>query len=434
MDFGEEDENSIFPEYITIPNIRDWLKVHDIEQVESKEDEGYNILLHVCYNLLDNYDRYEDNSIDDHWQKIYYKPKPEGETYLDVIEFLINQGANVNTSYFVNRFSHNMEITPFTEIIEHYSRIKESTKIIKIIELFLAKGSNIYYYIDVREDKQYVTDFLNQSWELNMKVYRLIINKWTDEDGDIPLISLIENKRAPFEDKFATFKFILDHNSNPEKEILYNDNTLLHYIMREDPHIEYLKLLSRYNMDYNAKNDDGRTPIFELFTYKYYNTEDEIKCLIFLLNQGANINLQNNYSNTVLHELAKRDYLRKSRPSDLTLEEFIKNKTKMFKILLEYGADPNIKDYEGRSVLDLLVYTHYTTRKQVKLLLDYGAKLDVDIPKEIVFYDRQDIAIKDFIARWELQTIQEISEYTGLPDVVSSLINRVLSPFSPFKI
>lgn len=429
MDIQElKEEQDFFPAIITIPNIRDWLKTHDIEQVESKEDEGYTILLHVCYNLLDDYNKYEDNSIDDHWQKIYYKPKSEGETYLDVIEFLINQGANVNTSFYADFISHSIYITPFTEIIKHYSNIKESTKIIKIIKLLLDKGSNIYYTIAI-DEKKYVTNFLNKSWELNMKVYRLIINKWTD-DGDIPLISLIQNKRPPFEDKLAAFKFILDHNSNPEKETLYNDNTLLHYILRDDPRIEYLKLLSRYNMDYNAKNDNGRSPIFELFTYKYYNTEDEIKCLKFLLKQGADINLQNNYGDTVLHELAEGDYLRTTRP----LRDFIKNKTKMLKFLLEHDADPNIKGYGGRSVLNLFIYTKYTTRKQIKLLLDYGAKVDFYIPEEIVFYDRQDIAIKDFVAREELKTIQEISEYTGLPDVISSLINQVISPFSPFKI
>ena len=157
---------------------------------------------------------------------------------------------------------------------------------------------------------------------------------------------------------------------------LEDGQNLIHTIALRDSRVEYLRL---FPADYNAKDIDG---------------------------------------DSVLHYLSKNP----------------KRNFEFLKFLLEHGADVHAINNKNESVIYSFINNLYVTAEEIKLLLEHGAKVDFEIPEDLVFLTDYGTSIKSVVDEIELDIISDISEATGLPDTIVSLINRVISPFSPFKI
>ena len=93
---------------------------------------------------------------------------------------------------------------------------------------------------------------------------------------------------------------------------------------------------------YNDRNDYGRTALFT--AVRMGNKADVVK----LVEAGAKINLPDNYGHTPAHVAAVKTGLTNRKKS----EHFYS----ILQLLVQYGADLQLKDYKGRTVIDCLQY------------------------------------------------------------------------------
>lgn len=116
--------------------------------------------------------------------------------------------------------------------------------------------------------------------------------------------------------------------------------------------VEIVKLLLEYGANVNFKDCNNITPLMRAIVD---HNKDKEKIVKLLLEYDANVNAQANHGYTSLG-------LDMGYNGNLT------------EILLEYGADPNLKTQNGRSVIDLLNSSFiYNNRKNVieNLLANY---------------------------------------------------------------
>lgn len=146
-------------------------------------------------------------------------------------------------------------------------------------------------------------------------------------------------------------------------------NTLLHVAALRG-NIEIVREILRYEPDMEIKNGAGNTPL--LTAVKRYENEAVIGCLLdngahiaavdstgrgilhvannsnikYLVQKGADVNLQDRDGNTPLHRVCSELLQHK------TFYPFLKENTNLF---LAAGADPDITNNQGKSPLDLAV-------------------------------------------------------------------------------
>lgn len=96
---------------------------------------------------------------------------------------------------------------------------------------------------------------------------------------------------------------------------------------------EKIKRLLEAGADVNTKHGSGWTPLMSEARYGPLDTVMDL-----FIDYGAELNLQNNEGDTALH-IAAMD-----------------NNTGTAEILLEAGADPHIKNKEGKDVMDVCVW------------------------------------------------------------------------------
>lgn len=102
-----------------------------------------------------------------------------------------------------------------------------------------------------------------------------------------------------------------------------------------DPEILQLLLDRRANV--NSIDLDKTTALHQQCHMAALKKEDRTNCFLLLLNNKANVNAQNKFGNTPLHCLVPNYYYSEAKPDLVTL-------------LLEYGANPTIKNLPGPSL------------------------------------------------------------------------------------
>lgn len=123
-------------------------------------------------------------------------------------------------------------------------------------------------------------------------------------------------------------------------------------VQRSD--VEGVKKLLNKGANPNVKNKDGKTPLC-LISQNTYDVNTE-QIFILLLKAGANPNIKDNAGLATLH------YLSLCNPN-----------IRLAKILLKFGADPNLRcDYCGETPLGLIC-SFKRSVEFVKLLVKFGA-------------------------------------------------------------
>jgi biopolymer transport protein ExbD len=154
---------------------------------------------------------------------------------------------------------------------------------------------------------------------------------------------------AMFQKDFEFVKtYILQGKSLKIKDKL-SGKTMLH-LATQSGNLEIVKLLTDSGANINAKDKLGHTPLLTL------GGEDEIKTekiLRFLIEKGANLNIQNKDEDN----------------QTLLMSSYDNDKLEIVKLLLEAGANPNLKDAAGETAM------MKTDSEEIKALLKkYGAK------------------------------------------------------------
>ena len=140
--------------------------------------------------------------------------------------------------------------------------------------------------------------------------------------------------------------------------------------------IEFVKELLDKDFDINCEIK----PLFSALTYSIIMNANDITKL--LIENNADLNKQNNkYNYTPLMLLLSLDTL-VMRTLTIIYTQRKNNYMEIFKLLLKYGADINLKNNNGNTALQLCIErTNYVERKNnnyiCKLLIENGANINI---------------------------------------------------------
>lgn len=152
--------------------------------------------------------------------------------------------------------------------------------------------------------------------------------------------------KAIYDDKIKDVKKLVAQgfDVNAQDEDFYS-RTALHVAV-SDNKLAFVKLLLNAGADVNVLDDEGETPLMMI---EEETSEEIIKLLI---NYGAKLDLQSKeYKRTALINVAMTDNF------------------KAMRILIEAGADVNLRDADGESALDIV-----DNEDIEQLLIAYGAE------------------------------------------------------------
>lgn len=107
-----------------------------------------------------------------------------------------------------------------------------------------------------------------------------------------------------------------------------------------------IKRLIESSIDLSQTDDRGQTPLHLAANYEDF---DVIELLIV---EGADLNITDDDGNTPMSLVSSFD-------------------SSILKLFLEYGADPNVKNHQGRTILDEAYESNVTD--VIELLKRYGA-------------------------------------------------------------
>ncbi|XP_076288512.1 transient receptor potential cation channel subfamily A member 1-like [Lasioglossum baleicum] len=345
-----------------------------------------------------------------------------------VAQLLINYGANVN-------FKNNLGDTPIVYAIENSDT--EMAKLLLTNGADIKDNPNLLCTAAGNGSLQMVEDLLKHGADVNMlnssicgkdltplhsavkkyqvEVAQLLIDyganvNFKDDHGDTPIVCAIENGDTEMTKLLLTNGADIKDNPNllctaagngslkiVEDQLKYGadvnilnssrfgrDLTPLHSAVK-GKQMEMAKLLIKYGANVNVKDGKGRTPI----VYAIENRDTEMTKL--LLTNGADIKedpsllctAAGNGSLKIVQDLLKYgadvNMLNSSRfGSDLTpLHSAVKTyQVEVAKLLINHGANVNVKDSEGRTSIFYAI--QYRDTKFTKLLLTNGADIKED--------------------------------------------------------
>ncbi|KAH9041801.1 ankyrin repeat-containing domain protein [Lactarius hengduanensis] len=214
------------------------------------------------------------------------------------VKFLLERGAKVDAVFGVQEgdtFTHGGEIATWPRRSPTPLHMASTQQDAKVVEILLAYGANVHAL---------------------------------DDSGLTPLQRIAQEGSS---DKIMST--LLEHGASPHR-VDSRNLTPLHWAAgwswSEDPRI--VRVLLQNGADVDARDDSGMTPLHHAAADGYFDTTMKV-----LLEHRADVNATTQNGQTALHlaVLAQKFFWRA-----------------VIRTLLQYGADPNIVDVEGRTVFD----------------------------------------------------------------------------------
>ena len=264
-------------------------------------------------------------------EALFYGIKKE---FLNLVKFLIKNGANVNTRDKKRR----------TILHKAYNTNNKNTKLIKFLI-----GENT----DVNAiDKDGCTPLHNAIRIDNLEAAEFLINKGAhvdamDHRGDTPL------HRVAWENHLKAAKFLIKQDVN----INVRDRcgwTPLHSAVWSD-HLKVAELLINKGADVNATDHRGNTPLHRAMW------ENNLEAAMLLIQNGANINAIDKDGWTPLHIILYY------QPTGIRIVKF----------LVKNGANINATNQEGNTPLYIVLYYQPANTKIAKFLIKNGAHINI---------------------------------------------------------
>ncbi|KFG85892.1 NACHT and Ankyrin domain protein [Metarhizium anisopliae] len=295
IDFDEpdkpKDQRGVFSPYLFLEYSYDAWKEHAIRSHKALLRDWHNLAIDVTKapELRDN---------------LLFWTARQG--YEDVVNFLLDQGANIESR-------HELGVTPLSTAAASGHEI--------IVELLLDRGANI----EARNISG-VTPLLIAAREGHESIVKLLLDRGANIKvingcGDTPLLlaTLFDSKSA--------VKLLLDNGADIEARDWVKDTPLLRASMKGSESI--VKLLLDRGANTEVKNKIGHTPL------SIAAVRGHIAVVKLLLDNGADIETRDDMHST---------------PLLLATE---KNHVSTVKLLLERGADIKVKNKENQTLLSI---------------------------------------------------------------------------------
>lgn len=248
--------------------------------------------------------------------------------HLEVVKFLIQQGADVNVKDFGELVPLQeavkggyFDITKF--LIQHGADVKSKDRLGNTI-LYEAITEN---HVTVAA---YILNTLLESHHANTK------------DTMIPYT-------VAYLGQLDVLKKLVEQGVNVNSKI-GNDQSLIFAAARGEQ-LDMIDYLVRQGADVNCKDDDGNTALYSAAS------RGHLKTVKSLIECGADINIKNNEGRTVLHTTASWGHL--------CVVEF----------LVSHNADVNIRDSDGYTALYLAAEEGLLD--VVRMLVEHGADINI---------------------------------------------------------
>ncbi|MGK5593756.1 MAG: ankyrin repeat domain-containing protein, partial [Parachlamydiaceae bacterium] len=243
---------------------------------------------------------------------------------LDVVQFLLDRGANPDLSYQdIRRLDLTIQPSQWGHSLLDLSLKQKTFRITQV--LLQAKAT-----IDA--------DLLHQAARIpnNQKNIRLLLKYGADPNGSHPVIfSAISSK------SLANLRTLIKGGADPNST-RKKGQTALHLATKSGER-DLMELLIQHGADINYADKDGQTALHVATDFR------ERDLMKLLIQHGADINSADKKGQTALH-LAADSY-----------------KRDLMELLIQHGADINYADKKGRTALDIAA--QHGTPEMIELLI-----------------------------------------------------------------
>ncbi|XP_063924549.1 putative ankyrin repeat protein RF_0381 [Zophobas morio] len=364
------------------------LLVSEGADVNAQNIEGVTRLHHACeYNnyatakvLLDNEARID--ILDSKYQNaLHYALLNEG-SHKDIIDLLAQSGVDVNGkdengTTPIHRAGAKGDITDLELILKNRGELT----------LLDNKGRNVLHYAASRctEDVPVVLFLIRNGLSINSR----------DKNKKTPL------HKACHCGNFLVAETLLKEGAQLDSVDINNENAL-HYaasnIFNPFDTIKIMRLLLERGININAQNNEGATPDINNENALHYaasnifNPFDTIKIMRLLLERGININAQNNEGATPLHLACKyvnEEFVEELLKNGVDVDVFDNNKENALHyamktateesfvevLLLDFNIDINAQNKQGTTALHLACQRGILGC--VAILLENGADVNI---------------------------------------------------------
>ncbi len=238
------------------------------------------------------------------------------DSIVKAMDYLVTKGADVHFS------------KPDGTTVLTLASLREFKK---VVEYLLAKGVNVN-----QKGEKGNTALTYAAYNGDKDIFEMLLAKGADmhavlDDGSNVLLRSIESKNLPFIQSLVN-----DYGFDKNYEDSAGKNILCYAAKVGNPEV-MAYILNSLKPDINSKDTSGKTPLF--YAIDSYNL-DNIK---FLINNKAEINIQDNEGSTPLHHFTRSIY---------TDDSDVADPDKYYRTVAEYllksGANKYIKDNWGK--------------------------------------------------------------------------------------
>ena len=334
----------------------------DIHARYRYDDESARLLLHDAVSLgqiefvkylLDNGAAIESRSA-----VLGYTPLhlAVARDQLELVKLLVERGANLYTS---NNFDYSIPV----ELAKKYRRAGVAN--------YLEKVMREKYHLDQPEPEW--TRFIDRTEPRNIQVDIPGLTEYIRQAGSIHQpdhqgYTVLHYVAGVSRRNMELLEILVEYSGMKVNAQSVHGETPLYRAVRFDC-VEVVRFLLDHDADVNLCDLEGNTPLIAMGIFIASGTRgesDEFAIAEMLLAKGADVNAQNVFGRSALHEVA---------------EDHMSRFLETAQLLIVNGADVNLQALDGKTALS--VAANIGTVDMVELLIKHGAKVDiVDIENE----------------------------------------------------